>query len=142
MLKVSFDIGGVISKHPAIFRELCQILKDHCEVSVITDMHDKPAVLKILADNGFGMIPPERVHIADYVKYGEMCKAVILKEQKIDIVIDDFAGYLAWDSRLGEAPIRLLIQPNAFLPYWSPDWKTNEVVDFGRRISPKDLGNV
>jgi len=35
----------------------------------------------------------------------------------------------------------LLIQPNAFLPYWSSDWKTEEGADFGRRVSPKQLLN-
>ena len=52
-----------------------------------------------------------------------MCKAVLLSELKIDIFFDDFIGYLAWDSSLGPAPIRLLVMPDPYKPYWADSWK-------------------
>src|SRR5271166_182329 len=114
MLKIGLDIGGVVSKHPSQFRELCNLLKDSCEIFIITDMHDKDKILVMLKENGFGMIPPERVYSADYKNHGEMCKAILLRELGIDIFIDDFGGYVQWDSQLGAAPIRLLMAPDAF----------------------------
>lgn len=137
-MKCAFDIGGVISKFPEKFRTLCKILSSYVEmeVHIITDMHDRQKTLQMLTDNGFDMIPPERVHNSDYVQHGELCKAVILKEHGIDLIIDDFGGYLQWDSSFGPAPIRLLIQPDAFRPYWSETWITDPTDgDFGRRVA-------
>ena len=141
MLRIAFDIGGVLSKYPDKFRELCNKLHtcSGIEMYVITDMHNKEEVLKTLSANKFDMIPPERVFSSDYDNYGEMCKAILLKELNIDIFIDDFAGYCNWDSQLGESPIRLLIQPDPFKPYWNEDWQVSGDHHFGRRVSPKNI---
>lgn len=142
MLRVAFDIGGVLSKYPGRFGELVRILieSDHAEVHVITDMHDHAEVVRTLAENGFGAILPERVHCADYARYGEMCKAVLLKSLSIDMFIDDSAGYVQWDSCLGPAPIRLLLAPDGFRPYWHEGWKVAGDHEFGRRVtSPASL---
>lgn len=139
-MKVAFDIGGVLSKYPVLFRKFCMTLQSgSIEVYVITDMHDREKTLAMLKDNGFGFIPEERVLNSDYAKYGDMCKAVLLKEHAIDMLIDDFPGYVQWDSSFGPAPVRLLSQPDPFKPYWSEDWKTDpKDGDFGRRVFTKD----
>ena len=80
----------------------------------------------------------KNVYCADYQKHGEMCKAVLLAQLKIDIFFDDFGPYLIWDSSLGPAPIRLLVMPDPYKPYWSPDWKTTDNSDFGRRKYSKN----
>ena len=50
-----------------------------------------------------------------------------------DMFFDDFVGYaMAWDSSFGPAPIRLLLCPDPYKPYWSDSWKC-EGEDFGRR---------
>jgi hypothetical protein len=55
------------------------------------------------------------------------------------MLIDDFPGYVQWDSSFGPAPIRLLSQPDPFKPYWAPDWKTDpKDGDFGRRVFTKE----
>ena len=145
MLRIAFDIGGVISKYPEKFRELCRALHiassslrcDMIDLHVITDMHDREKTLWLLKENGFEFIPEANVHNSDYEQYGNMCKAVLLKELKIDIFFDDFGAYTDWDSQLGEAPIRMLVQPDNFKPYWSDTWKTPpEDSDFGRRVAP------
>ena len=134
-MKLAFDIGGVISKYPAEFRHLMQsLMQMNNEVFIITDMHDKREVMEALNMNGFGFVPEDKVFCADYTNQGEFCKAILLKELKIDALIDDFGGYVQWDSSLGPAPIRLLIAPDAFKPYWHPDWKTTVNSDFGRRV--------
>lgn len=140
-MKIAFDIGGVLSKYPTQFRSMIfAFLNDpYCtfEIYIITDMHDRELTLKQLADNGFDFILPSRVYNADYATYGEMCKAVLLKKLGIDILVDDFPGYMTWDHRLGPAPIRLQIQPDPYRPYWSKDWVTNpDDGEFGRRVCP------
>jgi hypothetical protein len=131
MLKIGFDIGGVLSKYPSIFKEFIACLKD-AELYVITDMHGKEEVLEILRLNGI-QIPEDHVYCADYTTYGEMCKAVLIKELGIHIFFDDFVGYLNWDSSLGPAPVRLLTMPDPWKPYWCDEWKTTKNQDFGRR---------
>lgn len=141
-MKIAFDIGGVLSKYPTQMWDLIATLTRHDqhEIFVITDQHPKDEVIRILEDNKFLMwindrhlISCENIHSADYEKHGNMCKAVLCKELGIDIFIDDFLGYLDWDSRLGEAPIRLLVMPDNFKPYWADEWQTHDQFDFGRR---------
>tara|TARA_Y100000034_G_scaffold134957_1_gene205018 strand:- start:692 stop:1129 length:438 start_codon:yes stop_codon:yes gene_type:complete len=138
-MKIAFDIGGVLSKYPDEFRSLIRsLLNSTCEIYVITDMHDKAEVMQMLYENNFP-VTDNHIYIADYKKYGEFCKAVILAELKIDIFIDDFQGYLQWDSQLGKPPIRLLVAPDGFAPYWHQDWITKDKSDFGRRVAPANL---
>lgn len=135
---MAFDIGGVLSKYPEQFLQLFESLWTHHKLYVITDMHDREKTLQMLRDNGFLRYLPEQMVVnSDYEKYGEMCKAVLLRDLKIDIFFDDFAGYMTWDSQLGPAPIRLMVQPDPFKPYWAESWKTDPADgDFGRRKSP------
>lgn len=140
-LKVAFDVGGVLSKYPAEMRNIMTAMaaSGTIELWVITDMHDRPETLKQLEENGFGFVPEERVLNSDYATYGEFCKAVLLKEHGIGMLVDDFGGYVAWDSQLGPAPIRLQVMPDPFRPYWHPDWKESSGSDFGRRVCPQNL---
>lgn len=131
-VRVAFDIGGVLSKYPAIMRALTTALvAGGTEVHVITDMHDHADVVRQIAANCFGHIPAANVHCADYAKFGEGCKAELLRKLNIDVFLDDFIGYVA----AGGCPVRLLVMPDASLPYYSSEWKTagNEQ-DFGRRV--------
>ena len=134
-MKIGVDIGGVLSAYPEeMHRLIASFVHNGHEIHVITDMHEREETLTQLRDNGFGYIPAERVHNADYAKYGEMCKQVLMRDLGIDIHIDDFPGYMAWDSSLGKAPLRLLVCPDAFRPYWHPDWKCSGA-EFGRRVA-------
>ena len=133
ILKIAFDIGGVISKYPQQMREVIWSLKT-CghETHVITDMHDKEDVLKQLKDNEFEHYF-DFVHCADYATHGELCKAVLLRDIKIDMFYDDFVGYTMWPPHFGPAPIRMLVMPDGYRPYWHPDWRCSGG-DFGRRV--------
>ena len=123
------------------FVELLHIYTINTKVFIITDVHDKNNVLQQLRDNGMAYFPESNVYCADYNRWGEACKAMLLKELQIDIFFDDFIGYLQWDSQLGPAPLRCLVMPDMFRPYWSPDWKVSgeDGVSFGRRVSPEKL---
>ncbi len=137
-MKIVFDIGGVISKFPHEFKELIKVLQlGGIEIFVITDMHDMQEITQMLQDNGFSNIPKENIHTADYAQFGEFCKAKLLKELHIDMFFDDFIGYHQWDSQLGKAPIRLLVSPDGFQPYWHNEWKVPKDHDFGRRTCTK-----
>jgi len=131
-MKAAFDIGGVLSKYPAIFKPLMlALMAAGHEVHVITDMHDRDASMKMLLMNGFSFIPAEHVHNADYALHGELCKAVVLRELGIDIFFDDFPGYLT----IG-CPVRCQVLPDPHKPYYAPEWKTDgSEGDFGRRVS-------
>lgn len=138
-MNIAFDLGGVISKDPR-WKSLINILQHTGDVKVyiITDMHNKEEVIKILKDNQVNIDTYCNMYCADYNKYGEMCKAILCRELKIDFIFDDFAGYLQWDSQLGEPPIRLLVQPDWTKPYWHTSWKC-EGSEFGRQVAPHKL---
>jgi hypothetical protein len=130
--RIAFDIGGVLSKYPEEFEAVAwSLFCSGFDVFVITDQPLREEVVKQLFDNGFGFILPENIYCADYATHGEMCKAVLMRDLGITFLVDDFAGYLAWDSSFGPAPIRLRVEPDAFRPYWHPSWKC-EGGDFGR----------
>ena len=133
-MKIAIDIGGVISKYPDIFRELNRALRVRAgtiEVHVVTDMHPIEGVLKTLEDNDID-VSPWRVHVADYGRHGDACKAVLLRDLQIDVFIDDHPGYLVWPWPT-PAPLRLRVEPDPYRPYWHPGWKC-EGGDFGRRV--------
>ncbi len=137
MYKIAFDIGGVLSKYPDFFRTLLPALEmGGMEIHVITDMHDRAETLKMLAANEFS-VAEEHVHNADYKQHGEACKAIILRDLKIDAIVDDFPGYLVWPFE-SPAPIRLHMQPDPYKPYWDDSWECSGG-DFGRRkYRPKE----
>lgn len=137
-MNIAFDIGGVLSKYKSLRMLVASINhsihasnEEWNKVFIITDMHPKEDVIKTLNNNKV-WVNPERVYCADYEKYGEAAKGILLRDLKIDIFFDDFIGYLWWDTSWGKAPVRCLIMPDATLPYWSEDWKC-EGGDFGRR---------
>lgn len=136
-LKIAFDIGGVLSKYPDQFRILINKLQQPgpnlmqapaVEVYVISDMHDTDKMHKMLIDNGL-FIDKDKVYSADYKEHGEFCKTQLCNQLDIDILIDDFIGYVAEGNF-----IRLLSMPNASLPYYADSWRTDgSEGDFGRR---------
>lgn len=141
-MKIAFDLGGVLSKYPQLII-LLQVLRDAnfyrqdysgasgaVEVFVLSDMHPREKIIDQLRANGLGWVPADHVISADYQAHGEACKAVACKELGIDILVDDFIGYVAVEG----APVRLLVMPDATKPYYHDDWKTDGTEgDFGRR---------
>ena len=132
ILRIAFDIGGVLSKHPAAFKAFLVALHQYHDLYVITDMHPKEKVVETLRRNGFlGMFKSDRILVSDYETHGDACKAVLLREHNIDVFFDDHPGYLVWPWA-GPAPIRLRIEPDPYLPYWADEWCCDGG-DFGRR---------
>jgi len=119
-LRVAFDIGGVLSKYPEVFRPLIvRLLQSGVEVFVITDMKDRDGIIETLRLNAFDMIPNDHVYSADYDVHGEACKAVLLRDLKIDVFFDDFVGYVAPHG----SPVRCLVMPDETRPYYHDEWK-------------------
>lgn len=121
-IRIGIDIGGVITKYPETFALLWQALdaSPGVEVHVITDMPVDKA-RDMLTRNGFG-VREGRLHSCDYDAHGEGCKAVKASEIGLDVLIDDFVGYVAIQ---GAPPLRLLVMPDASLPYYADAWKTD-----------------
>lgn len=137
MLRISFDIGGVLSKYPHVFKPMIACLTaGGAEVYIITDMHNRAHILEMLQCNkllGAGMVDPARVLSADYTKHGERCKAKLIEEHQIDLHIDDFPGYCAAGG------LQLMVWPNPDEPYYHDDWETDgSEGDFGRRRKESD----
>lgn len=131
-LKVGFDIGGVITKYPETFKQLIRVLfEGGAEVFIITDQTNKDQVIQTLKDNGLDYIHPDNIFCANYEKYGDYAKSIIVNKLRLDIYIDDHLPYLNWDSWMGSAPVRLLVLPDGFKPYYSDSWK-QETFSFGR----------
>jgi hypothetical protein len=139
-LRVAFDVGGVLSKYPDAFRRLLSALHaGGAEVYVLSDMHPREAILDMLARNGLGWIDSERVVSADYQIYGEECKAVSCEHFAVDILVDDFVGYVACQGR---PPVRLLCMPDPERDYYAAEWKTDGSEGaFGRRRRPVPGGD-
>lgn len=135
-VKISFDIGGVLSKYPQVFRPMVEaLIAGGAEVYVITDMHDHDQSVKFVRGNGF-TIPPGRILNADYTTHGEGCKESLIREHGIDLHIDDFPGYCAH-----RGCVSLMIWPNPEEPYYHDDWITDgSEGDFGRRKKVKPAG--
>lgn len=131
MIRIGFDVGGVLSKYPEILTPFVNSLIINCpdvEVHVLSDMHPKEKIIDWLQRNSLS-VNPSNVHSCDYIEHGELCKAVKCQELQIDIMMDDFIGYLAEGS-----PLRLLVMPDAKRPYYHDDWKTDgSEGNFGRR---------
>lgn len=134
MIKIAFDIGGVLSKYPEVFRPILRALyffTESIEIHIVSDMHPKDKILKMLSMNGFSFIPAERVHSADYQTYGENCKALLCATLGFDVLVDDFDGYLHNGSH-----VRLKVVADPSKPYYADTWKTDgSEGDFGRRRS-------
>lgn len=131
-MRIAFDIGGTLSKWPGIFRPLVNALcaSNSIEVFVISDMHDVAKMAAMVIGNGMN-VDPANVYSADFNKYGECCKAVLCRELKIDMLIDDHGGYVYVP---GSPPVRLLVMPDPTQPYYADDWITDgSEGDFGRR---------
>lgn len=114
-LKISFDIGGVITKFPEEFKTLIHILNqsDLVEIYVITDIPEKVTVLEILKKQGLDrLFDYVNIISADYSKYGESCKAKVMKELGINIHIDDHMPYLVEGCTIG-----LFVVPRIDIPY-------------------------
>ena len=127
--KIAFDVGGVLSKHQSI-RDLYYTLtlnSGGVQTFVISDMHPVEKIKAMLKLNDLPC--DDNVYSADYATHGENCKKVLCEELGIDILIDDFIGYVADGKH-----VRLLVMPDPSEPYYSDDWKTDGTEgNFGRR---------
>jgi hypothetical protein len=111
-MKIAFDIGGVIGKYPETFIPMIQALeRGGMDVYVLTDIPDLDKAIAKLSKLGC-TISSERVLCADFEKYGERCKANIIKENGIDLLVDDHPGYCADSGCLS-----LFVWPNPHRPY-------------------------
>ena len=141
MLKIAFDVGGVLSKYPAL-KELLQwmaalkrywadtYMAPSVEVYVISDMHPKEKIAAMLRGNNI-FLDENFVFSADYATHGENCKKILCEQLGVDIFVDDFIGYLAEGDF-----IRLLVMPNPRRSYYHEEWKTDGAEgDFGRRTA-------
>jgi len=138
-LRISFDIGGVLSKYPHVFRPLVAALNaaDNVEVYVVTDMHDHDKSVRMVQENGYD-IPAERVINSDYARHGEQCKEMAIRQHNIDIHVDDFPGYVAHT-----ACVNLFVWPNPREPYFADDFKTDgSEGNFGRRTTNETAGGA
>lgn len=118
-LKIGVDIGGVISKYPALFKGLIDHLaRSGAEVHAVTDMTLDKARAMIV--NNLIPIDFARVHAADYKLRGERCKAELCRSLGIDVLIDDHLAYL---SVPGSPRLRLYVMPDVDLPYYQWDWR-------------------
>ena len=137
VIKIAFDVGGVLSRYPEIFIPLLRVLEasEYVQVFVMSDMHPQEKIQSMLRLNGIEL-PDWRVVSADYTTHGEKCKAILCERIKADILIDDFIGYVATS---GKPLVRLLVMPDPELPYYADSWKTDgSEGNFGRRKSSSE----
>lgn len=57
-MKIAFDIGGVLGKHPKVFRPLvCALRSGGVEVYVLTDIPDQASAERVLRKHGYDFRP-------------------------------------------------------------------------------------
>lgn len=113
-MKIAFDIGGVLGKYPhPLIPMILALQKGRAEVFVITDIADKKVAEELLNRGGYN-IAPDNILCANFEVYGERCKAMLIKEYSIDVLVDDHPGYCA-DSGC----VSLFVWPNPHIPYES-----------------------
>ena len=117
-LRIAFDLGGVLMKHPQVLGGMMHALAaGGAEVHVLTDMPPHVA-LPMVEANGLP-VPPERVHCVDFSAHGDMCKTLRATEVGFDVVVDDRPDYVAVGDFVG-----LVVSPRPRLPYQSSLWIT------------------
>ena len=128
-IKIAFDVGGVLSKYESIRILYSNLFHNNRGIYpfVISDMHPVDKIKNMLKLNNLPF--NDNVYSADYATHGENCKKVLCEQLEIDILIDDFVGYVAQGKH-----VRLLVMPDPSEPYYSDDWKTDgNEGNFGRR---------
>lgn len=111
-MKLAFDIGGVLGKYPGVFLPLIAALQSGgAEVYVLTDIPEKETAHTHLAKYGYSF-PADKIVCADFATHGERCKAVLIKEYGIDVLVDDHPGYCT-DSGC----VALFVWPDPHLSY-------------------------
>lgn len=132
-LRVAFDIGGVLSKRPDVFRPLVAALQaGGVEVFVVTDMPDHEQSVRFVRSNGYA-IPAANILHGDYAAHGEACKAETVKKNNLHLLIDDFPGYASAVATETDA-VSLFTWPDPRRPYYADDFQTDgKEGDFGRR---------
>lgn len=120
--KIAFDIGGVITAHTSLLRDLIKILDGSAKIElfIVTDI-PKDTAEALLKKNHFEF-DSDHVLSADWLKYESRCKEAICKEYRIDILFDDYMPYLtALSTTLG-----VLLMPKNNLPHNSSEWVTSQ----------------
>ena len=113
-MKLAFDIGGVLGKYPDVFLPMISALgHGGAEVFVITDISEKKLAQGQLNKYGYNIMP-DKILCADFEKFGDRCKSVLIKEHGIDVLVDDHPGYCA-DSGC----VSLFVWPDPHIPYES-----------------------
>ena len=114
-MKLAFDIGGVLGKYPDAFLPMISALQvGGAEVFVLTDILEMKVAQEKLNKYGYSFAP-DHILCADFERYGERCKSVLIKEHSIDVLVDDHPGYCV-DSGC----ISLFVWPDPYKPYESP----------------------
>jgi len=129
VIKIAFDVGGVLSKYESIRLLYSNLFHNNQGIYpfVISDMHPVDKTKNMLKLNNLPF--NDNVYSADYETHGENCKKVLCEQLEIDILMDDFVGYVAQGKH-----VRLLVMPDPNEPYYSDNWKTDgSEGDFGRR---------
>lgn len=120
VLKIAFDIGGVLSKYPREMKALLRTLqRGGADLWVMTDMNPKKAV-ELCRLNDIP-VPDEQIISVDWAKDGELSKANACMGYGIDILIDDYLPYLCAGDFIG-----LCVAPRPGMPYEAPEWQTIE----------------
>lgn len=111
MFKISFDLGGVVTKYPKEFVAIIKALQksEDIKVLILTDMCLGNAK-KILDKIGLEFEDKD-IFCADWNRYQEECKAIIIRKEQIDLHIDDLPSYCQ------SSAISLMVWPNNQLPY-------------------------
>jgi hypothetical protein len=123
-VKVAFDIGGLVSRHPALMCDMMRALAaGGVDVYVLTDMNPRDAYTAC-RDNAVP-VRPDRILSANWAEHGDLCKTKLVELHGIDVLVDDRPDYCASGDFVG-----LVLSPRPEVPYNHPDWvnRTSQTV--------------
>lgn len=136
VLRIAFDIGGVISRYPGEMKTLMQrLINGGAYVFLLTDMNRADAHAACRENklynfighrgligsgiNGAGTedLREQYILCANWSDYGDQCKTRLMEMNKINFLIDDRPDYCAEGDYIG-----LVLSPRQHIPYYHNSW--------------------
>ena len=117
-VRVSFDLGGLVTRAPRVLVPIIRALVASPEVDLLslTDL-DRGRAREVLDEVGLGEIPDAALICASWDDGGELCKVEARRAHGIDLHVDDLLPYAQHcDLPDGRPGLGLVLMPSA-LPY-------------------------
>lgn len=118
VLRVGFDIGGVISRYPVEMKAIMwALVLGGAEIYIVTDMNPTDAAAACRENDLDTIVPADHIISANWSDHGDLCKTKVIERLKLDFMLDDRADYCAAGDFIG-----FVLSPRPHVPYYHKTW--------------------